>query len=191
MTSKSNKKSKLQESKRGKRLKVKTEGQRQLLEQKGTQREIASKVGCGEAVVGHWCRGRRIPGEDHRHKLELLFGIPQRAWDILPGAKSQSSTPTAKPNNDDSDETLAITNERINCIRKSLKDEKLTDAAASKKEDTLAKLLALRARLERDQEMLEDRAVREHPEWKRTKAAILRALKKHPEAAADVAEAIK
>jgi transcriptional regulator with XRE-family HTH domain len=180
------KKSKLGKGKKD--LKIKTEGQRQLLEQKGTQREIAEKVGCGEAVVGHWCRGRRIPGEDHRHKLELLFGIPQRAWDIVPGAKSQSSTPTAKPNSDD---TLGITKAQIDGILHELDNKKLTDAAASKLRDTMAKLLALRARMETNQEMLEDRVVREHPEWKRTKAAILRALKKYPEAAAAVAEAIK
>jgi len=168
---------------------AKTEGQRELVELGGTEAEIAAKLGCGAAVVGHWRRGRRVPGEAHRHKLELLFGIPRRAWDVAPGAPLPSVAPESAAGSDG--DTLEITKRQIDSILAALKDEALTDGAAAKLRDTLAKLLALRARLERDQEMAEDRAVREHPAWAALKAAILRALEPYPEAAAAVAEALE
>ena len=58
----------------------KPEGQRQLLELEGTEAELSATLGCGHALIGHWRRGTRVPGQAPRHKLELLFGIPRRAW---------------------------------------------------------------------------------------------------------------
>ncbi len=131
-----------------------------------------------------------MPGEAYRHKLELLFGIPRRSWDVSPGKELPGPNLTAAgPGTDD--DTLTITKVQIDAILDGLKDKTLTNAAAAKLRDTMAKLLALRARMERDQEMLEDRAVREHPEWTRTKAAILRALGPYPEAAEAVAKALE
>lgn len=170
--------------------KTKTEGQRQLLGQVGTEAELAARVGCGVAVVGHWRRGRRVPGEAHRHKLELLFGIPRRAWDVAPGA-AVPSAPQCEAVTGPGDDTLTIAKAQIDAILQLLEDKGLTDGAAAKLRDTLAKLLALRARLERDRDLQEDRLVREHPEWARTKAAILRALKQYPKAAAAVAAALE
>jgi len=180
--------------------KPKTEGQRLFLEIKGEEFELAEKIGCGAAAVGHWRRGRRIPGKTYRHKLELLFGIPQRAWDVVPGAKipsektsekKASSGPSSSSRTSSDEDTLEITKAQIASILTELDDDNLTDGATSKLRDTLAKLLALRARMERDQEMLEDRAVREHPEWLKVKSAILNALKPFPKASAAVIEALK
>jgi len=174
--------------------KAKNEGQRQLLEQSGTEIELAKQLGCGAAIVGHWRRGRRLPGDAHRHKLELLFGIPRRAWDVAPGTKVESaSTPKKKKKSLSRGDaaTLEITKEQIDNILTSLEDTSLTDSAVAKLRDTLSKLLALRARLERDQELLEDRIVREHPEWVRLKSRILAALEPYPEAAAAVVEAMR
>lgn len=172
-------------------MKLKNEGQRQLLEQPGSESELAAKLGCGTAIVGHWRRGRRIPGDAHRHKLELLFGIHQRAWDLEPGTDPWQEKPTTEAVSISSDDdTLAITKAQIESILLDLEAPNMTDAARSKARDTLAKLLALRARLERERDMLEDRIVREHPAWVRTKAAILRTLKPYPEIAALVADAL-
>lgn len=169
--------------------KPKTEGQRLFLEQEGNEAELAAKVGCGPAIIGHWRRGRRVPGGPHRHKLELLFGIPQRAWDVAPGTALPAPLPSPTGVSSE-DDTLVIAKDQISEILTALQNKGLTDAAAAKLRDTMAKLLALRSRLERDREMTEDRAVRSHPEWARTRAAILRALEAHPEAAAAVAEAL-
>jgi transcriptional regulator with XRE-family HTH domain len=175
--------------------KAKTEGQRLLLELAGTEAELAARVGCGAAVVGHWRRGRRIPGEAHRHKLELLFGIPRRSWDVAAGAEvvpepepkvAEDAEPEADPA-----ATLSIAKAQIDTILEALNDKTLTDGASAKLRDTLSKLLALRARLERDRDLLEDRVVREHPEWARVRAAILGALRPYPDAARAVAEALQ
>jgi hypothetical protein len=150
----------------------------------------AARVGCGVAVVGHWRRGRRLPGEAHRHKLSLLFGIPRRAWDVEAGAVVPTQSDGAVGSGAGDDDTLAIAKGQIETILTALKDKNLTDGASAKLRDTLAKLLALRSRLERDRDLLEDRLVREHPEWARLKAAILDALKPHPKAAEAVIRAI-
>lgn len=169
-----------------------TEGQRQLLELAGSEVDLAVKIGCGSAVIGHWRRGRRIPGEAHRHKIELLFGIPRRAWDVAPGSPIPASKTATTPDPDpDSGDTLTITKAQIEAVLEELKSKSLTDGASAKLRDTLAKLLALRSRLERDQELSEDRVVREHPEWARMKAAILRALEPYPKAAAALLEVLR
>lgn len=162
-----------------------------MLEQSGTESDLAGKIGCGAAIVGHWRRGRRLPGAQARHKMELLFGIPRRAWDVAPGASVEpiGAAPHAEPVDDD--DTLEITKQQIREVLQALQDSSLTETGAARLRDTAAKLLALRSRLERDRDMLEDRLVRDHPEWQRVKATLLRALKPYPDAAAAVAKAIR
>ena len=87
-------------------------------------------------------------------------------------------------------DTLEIARQQLSEVLKALQNPELTESAQLKLRDTAAKLLTLRSRLERDRELLEDRIVREHPEWKRIKGVILKALKPYPEAAAAVAEAL-
>lgn len=57
-------------------------------------------------------------------------------------------------------------------------------------QDAETRAIALRAKLERDQELFEDRVVREHPFWARIRTAILDALRPHPEATRDVIAAL-
>jgi hypothetical protein len=174
-----------------------TEGQRQLIEEPSSDVLIAEKLECGSAVVGHWRRGRRLPGPTFRRKLELLFGIPQRAWDVEPGAPIPSKPPPSagepkkRRKADDDKDTLTITKDQIDAVLSELEGQTMTETASARLRDTMSKLLALRSRLERDRDLLEDRVVREHPEWLRTKAAILKALKPYPDAAKAVAEALK
>jgi transcriptional regulator with XRE-family HTH domain len=178
---------------------MKTEGQRLLLALEGTETDLAAKAGCAAAAIGHWRRGRRVPGAAARHKLELLYAIPRRAWEVAPGepvpAPPETEAPPETSQPQAADSTLATTRAQIDAILAKLDRENseadLTEGEEAKARDTLSKLLALRARLERDRDLLEDRVVREHPEWVRTKAAILEALRPYPEAAQAVAEALR
>jgi len=173
---------------------IKSEGQRQLLEITGSEDGLAAQIGCSRAIVGHWRRGSRLPGVAARHKLELLFGIPRKAWGVQPGgevpeAVKQTNISVDKLSTDG--DTLDIARQQLCEVLEALRNPELTESAQLKLRDTAAKLLALRSRLERDRELLEDRIVREHPEWLRIKTAIIKALTPYPEAAAAVAEAIQ
>jgi len=173
-----------------------TEGRRLLRELEGSNAGIAEKLGCSKALVGHWRLGTRLPSDAHKEKMELLFGIPRRSWDVKPNAKLHTSTPstvvlTRATSEEGGDDTMRITTGQINTILMTLKGDELTDSAAAKMRDTLQKLLALRARMERDRDLLEDKVVREHPEWVRIKAVIVAALKPYPEAAKAIAEVLK
>lgn len=53
-----------------------------------------------------------------------------------------------------------------------------------------AKMLTLKARLEREQSFLEDRIVRQHPAWIKLREKILSTLKRHPEAMRDLMEVL-
>lgn len=172
--------------------KPKTEGQRQLVALDCTDAVIAQKVGCSRGLAGHWRRGVRVPSDPMRHKLELLFGIPKLSWDVTPGSElpASASPPPEQLELSGDDDVLAITKQQLLEVRQALQVKDLAPPAASKLRDTSAKLLALRSRLELARELQEDRIVREHPEWQRTKAAILKALEDYPEAAAAVAEAL-
>jgi len=177
-----------------------TEGQRLFCLVEGTEVELADKIACASALIGHWRRGRRTPSEKQRHRLELLFGIPRRAWDIGPGLPVPERKQPTKEATEDTEpasvsrakdlDTLAITNMQIDEILDALDNENITDTAQARLRDTLSKSLALRTRLERDRELLEDRIVREHPSWLKLKKDILSALREYPEATKAVIRAI-
>ncbi len=174
---------------------VRTEGQRRLLEVEESDLEISAQLGTKKAIVGHWRRGRRLPGVGNRRKLELLYDIPLRAWDVTPGTEAtetvtEITTPAAIPRNHSANDTLTMVLVQIEAIETDLRNAKLTDASKSKLRDTLTKLLSLRAKLEQNRELLEDHVVREHPEWLRLKARMLEALKPYPDAAKAVADAL-
>jgi len=181
---------------RAKKFDLKTEGQRLLRGLRLVHTDIARALKCGATIVGYWHTGRSLPGVEKRHQMELLYGIPLRAWDVPPGTplqRQQMSTPQPESQSLPAKQgsTLAITKEQIAAVLDDLKEENIAEATLGKLRDTLAKLLALRARLERDHEMLEDRAVRGHPEWRRIKKAVLSALEPHPEAMMAVIESLK
>jgi hypothetical protein len=175
-----------------KKSEIKSEGQRQFLEVAGTEDELAEQIGWGRAIVGHWRRGARLPGVEARHRLKLLFGIPQRAWDVKPVSDvlSEAKPPLVASKPCEDDDTLAIAKQQLLEVRQELEATDLTDAARAKLRDTAAKLLALRSRLENAREMQEDRVIREHSGWQKVKADIITALTPFPEAAKAVAKAL-
>lgn len=173
-----------------------TEGQRLLLLVQGSLKTIADAVGArSKQTVLDWRNGRKVPDEGFRRKLEKAYGIPVRSWLLPPEGTDggdapviQAKAPPAASSKPDTTlgETLAL----IEATKAQLAARGLQPQERAKLNDTLAKLLALRARLERDVEALEDRIVREHPQWARIRATITSALKPYPEAAKAVAEAL-
>jgi hypothetical protein len=136
----------------------------------------------------------RLPGVKARDQLKQLFGILPRMWDLEPGSEIPTDLTAMNTVGDElgeDDDTLDIAKRQLLEVREALQAPGLADATRLKLLDTSAKLLVLRSRLERERELQEDRIVREHPEWKRLKTLILKALAPYPEAAAAVAEAIR
>jgi len=174
---------------------ARTEGQRRLIAAPGSLAAVALAIGCSKAQAGYWRAGQKIPSPPSRAKLLAVYGIPPSAWDIAPGAaiplESDAEVEEIEADDADPGDTLAQTDAAIASVRRALHRSGLTDAARSKKEDTHAKLLALKARLERDRELVEDRVVRDHPAWLRIKNAICAALEPWPDAAQAVAEALR
>ena len=80
--------------------------------------------------------------------------------------------------------------EQIDQLRELQREPDLVAPARLKIADSLGKLLAIKARMERAQELLEDRIVREHPHWLRIRTAIQSALGAHPEALEAVQDAL-
>lgn len=114
------------------------------------------------------------------------------AWDRPPGWEppppvTPSVTPSSAVTPLDASVTPPVTtldevNARLVALRELENTEGLTPAELLKLADTEGKLLSIKLRIERDEELREDRIVRS-PWWARVKAAILDALDPFPEAA--------
>lgn len=191
---------------RGKKKRVitaATEGQRLLREESATTRTIAKRAGVSAGLAAQWRTGEKLPAEAKRKKLESLFGIPAKSWDRRPTTSSSTTpAPDASAAADASAieaamragtdlDTLELTNLALASIRATLARGNLSEAASARTQDSLTKLLSLRARLERDQELLDDRIVRDHPQWARIKEAIRNAVEPFPDAARAIHEALE
>jgi transcriptional regulator with XRE-family HTH domain len=64
-----------------------SEGQRQLVELKLSQRRVAEAIGVTHSTVQRWASGIKVPGHEHRQKLAELFGIPPSSWESAPLAE--------------------------------------------------------------------------------------------------------
>ena len=76
-------------------------------------------------------------------------------------------------------------------VREDIARGGLLPSEVARLRDSESRLLAQRAKLERERELLEDRIVRDHPAWKRLQRTILKALEPHPVAAKAVLAAIE
>lgn len=174
-----------------------TEGQRLLLAVPDSLSVVAGKVGCSKALAGYWRQGAKVPSPTMRAKLEAAYGIAPAAWELAPGAAPPEAAGPAAGDEEEPEleavgtDTLALTNAQLAEIRRALRNKGLSEAARSKKEDTYAKLLALKARLEREQELVEDRIVREHPMWRRIRERIVEAVRPYPDAAKAIVSALE
>lgn len=135
----------------------------------------------------------RSPTGVWRAALLASYGIPIESWDalasmatvetfsrealVVPSQAPTSPSPSTVPTG-----SLAEVNAHLSRLRSDLETLKLTSAERSRLSDVYTRALAVKARLEREAEMLEDRIVRDHPAWRRLKAAMFEALHPYPDA---------
>ena len=174
---------------------IASEGQRLLRELPGSLGVIAEALGASRQAVSTWRRGDRLPGRKARKRICDVYGIPVDAWARRPGTAPSGPTeldalaplPPIEPG---TLSTLDAVRRLVADIDHRLADPGLSEAAWLKLTEAKMKSLAIQARLERDEEFLEDRIVHEHPAWHRLRAAMLAALEPYPDAARAMAEAI-
>ncbi len=170
----------------------------------GSLAEIAAKIGTAKQVVHRWRRGEKVPGAGPRLRLRDTYGIAPAAWEQVPdreavgpppppapppASRAKAAAASASPPRSGKptlDEVIA----ELEYLHELRRDENLIASAKVRLSDSISKNLALKARLEREQELLDDRIVREHPMWLRIKDALRGALKPYPDAARAVAEAL-
>lgn len=138
--------------------------------------------------------GRGLPCAPLPDPLPEPVEIPKR----LPEASLVKKLGVTKPQTPAFDEprlvrasTLEDACALIDQIRLESKAPGIMKIEKARLRDAEARAIALRAKLERDQEMSEDRIVRDHPFWRRLHASILHALRPFPEASKAVADELK
>jgi transcriptional regulator with XRE-family HTH domain len=177
---------------------VRSEGQRLLLAVTGTLAEIAEAVGCrSRQTVLDWRDGRKVPAAAMRARLFSVYGIQTETWSHRPtalGAVVGAALAALDEPEEEDAGSAPSTLEDCMTLLKSIRDQRnnkaLLPSEIIKLTDSEGRLLALRARLEKDEEMLEDRIVREHPTWQMIKRRIVKVLVEFPDAARAVARAL-
>lgn len=162
-----------------------TEGQRLL--QQATQHEtltaIIDKLGTrARGTVNEWLHGKKRPTREMRARIQFAYGIPVNTWNLA--ANTSNEPPPKRPPRDPTStpSTLDDCLDMLDAIREQRNRADLINSERVKLADTEAKILALRARLELQAELQEDRIVRTHPEWLRLKRVMVKALEPFPEA---------
>jgi transcriptional regulator with XRE-family HTH domain len=198
-------------------VRLQNEGQRLLVLSGLSLHNLAKACEVTSAAVVKWRKGTGLPRPMQRAKLFELYEIPIDSWLQPPNSQSDAivyNASGATPEIDRPDRerytgkeaveippypdaphedatTLEHMKHLLACIRHDKEHLKLTQAATSKLRADEQRALTLIARLEAQAEMQEDRFVRSHPEWKRLRDIILRALKPYPDASRAVLEAIE
>lgn len=178
---------------------MRTEGQRLLRLVPGSLSEIAAAVRCkSKQSVLDWRNGRQVPGSRMRATLWAVYRIPPETWGRMPQASngkngSSSATGLRAPAKASgvAPSTLQDCLALLEVIRTARNQADLLPAERVKLADTEARILALRHRLEKEAELLEDRIVREHPTWQRLKRVLGKVLAAHPAAAKAVGDALQ
>lgn len=164
---------------------VSSDGQRQLAQVAGSDGEIARAVGTSRQAVHQWRRGEKKPGAPSRLKLQALLGIDPAAWDR---DGSESAAPTAEIRVGGT--SLEQIDAEIASLRLQASAPGLIASARVRISEAITRAVAQRSRVEREQAMLEERIVREHPAYRRMKQRLLEALKPFPDAAKAAAKAL-
>lgn len=166
---------------------LRSEGQRLLLELTDSLSTIGRAVGATKQAVGLWRAGTNVPDDARRRALEQHYGIPFAAWaGRLEVARPREPDPIAAVDDDEAEPSVMDDCVRLlRSLRKQLGREDLTPRERVQLTEAFSRAVSQKARLERERELLEDRVIREHPKWRRLKAAMLEVLSKHPAAARD------
>jgi hypothetical protein len=184
---------------------VRSEGQRRFLALDERPSEIAARLHVAAPLVTMWRSGVRRPSPAWRSAIERAYGIAPSAWDLAPGAESRPPAESRgvgadelelELDEDDSDSgsTLAEVDAQLRRLKRQVLNADADGLLANDRhqlEQRYLGMLRLRVKIEESNELLEDRVVREHPAWRRTRAALLGALKNHPAALRDVLDALE
>jgi hypothetical protein len=166
----------------------------------GTLNAIAAKVQASKPAVSTWRLGTRTPDISARRRLWAAFEIPIEAWESVPGALEVDGAELDGDQGDEEDDdedgdaheqsVLDHANRRLRIFSKQIDKKGLTTRERIMLGDAYGKAVAARAKFLREQELLEDRIIREHPKWRALKATIIATLVKHPAVAREVEAAI-
>jgi hypothetical protein len=165
-----------------------------LLHVSGSLAAIGKTVGTAPNSVLCWRNGTRSPHPNARARMQVSLGIPIDAWNKLPATHAEQADAAAAAAEAEEQAplaTMAECLELLSVIRRDRSTPNLLPGERSKLIDAEARILKLRADLEQRAELSEDRYVREHPSWLRTRNEISRVLVQHPAAARAVAEALE
>lgn len=185
---------------KAKRSPAVSEGQRLLrkVARHSSLSSIARAVGCkSRENCRCWLQGTKTPNTASRSKLERAFRIPVHAWDQFPmGHPARSAenlcaqVATVKLDSVSRGSTLDDCLALLADLRSYRQQPGLLLKYRLRYTDCETRILALRARLERDVELSEDRYVREHPAWRRLQDKILDVIRPYPEIMSKLLEAL-
>lgn len=175
-----------------------TEGQRLLLEVNGSHAEVGERIGASKQAVSYWRRGEKTPGPKARAFMRDAYGIEPAAWEraVVPPEQPEadaagSASPSAPSPRARSATTLDEVVAELEYLHELRQGQGLMPSERVRLSDSISKNLALKARLERDQELLDDRIVREHPAWRRIEDGLIAWAKAHgPDVARSLAETL-
>ncbi|MBZ0120873.1 MAG: hypothetical protein K8H88_28015 [Sandaracinaceae bacterium] len=172
---------------------VRSEGQRLLQAVPASHAEIAAALGTTKQAVSYWRRGNKTPDLANRLVLRDRYGIAPDAWEQLPSTAAAGAPAAAAPPmpvRTGSETTLDEVELQLAQLHQ-IQAGSLIASERVRLADAVGKLLALKARLERERELIEDRIVREHPVWKRIRERLTATLRPFPDAARAVAQALE
>jgi transcriptional regulator with XRE-family HTH domain len=173
------------------------EGQRRLTLVDASHAAVAMKLDVSKQVVSMWRQGKKMPAVSARTKLATVYGIPVEAWDLAPGAEPTTvvtaapSVTSATPDAPSTSSTLHDVLALIAGLKQELRARDISATVRRGINADLTRLLSLRARLEKEETLLEERIVLEHPFYRRIRSAIVGALAPYPDAARAVVRALE
>lgn len=175
-----------------------TVGSQKLKQLTLTQVEKADRLGANRSLVQFWEKGERKPNAAWIVKIEEQFGIPQLDWSVEPIAPvcasvaTKRAKPTAPPADDEPDPSDIIGGGRAQLLRIAQMRATITDPrlAVRLEETERACRHTLAVYLGEGRNVSESVLLRS-PAFARVLDKIRAALRNHPEALLDVAEALE
>lgn len=152
-----------------------------------TLKTMSGKLIASKNAINDWLHGSKRPTRAMRARIRVIYGIPDDMWGRLPFTDDpdDGKPPPMRPTRDPTQpipSTLEDCLDMLDALREQRRRSDLLNAERVKLADTEAKILTLRAKLELQHELQEDRLVRTHPAWIKMKRDLLRALKPYPDA---------
>lgn len=178
------------------------EGARALAATNETLAVIARACKVSRSAVSRWKRGLSVPVDDARKRLHKAFDIAPDAWGEArshgtpshkKSAKKRGSPSAADYPEPPADDVSIVDHVRysLKCLRHELRFGELTPSSQAKLRSDEARTLGLIAKLQREEELSQDRYVKNHPAFREHCDRILAVLKPYPKASRAVVEAMR